>query len=174
MRDIYSRKEIILGKDKFYVQQYPPLEGMKVLGELQGIISPAISGAAVGIKDSGILSDGLSGGLLMLAEKLDGEKLEYLSKLLLNPQYVAVKIEGKGQAVALDEDILAQIFTGRYIDMLFLMFKVAQVNFLDFTQLCSLPTGVVTAVENLKKVFAANLAENLNETVSFTEQSTQE
>ena len=170
MRDIFARKEIFFGNDIFYVQQFPPFEGMKVLGELQKIICPALSGATIGFKDSGILAEVLGGGLMMLSEKLDGESMEKICKMLLNPQYVSVKIDGKGEAERLTEEKIAEIFTGRYFDMIILAVKIAKINFMDFTLLCGLPTGLVNAIENITQMFAANLAENLNATQSFTEQ----
>lgn len=126
-RDIFARKEISIGDGNiYYVQQYPPFEGIKVLGELQKIILPALGGAAVGINQGGFLGDGLAGGLMNLSQNLDAENLERITKLLLNPQYVSVKVEGAKSAVRLDEMKLAEIFTGRYFDMLMLCYEVAK------------------------------------------------
>lgn len=175
MRDIFARKEINIGDGNiFYVQQYPPFEGLRVLGELQKVICPSLSGAVIGLKNDGFIGDGLAGGLMTLSENIDADKMEKLSKMLLNPQYVAVKIKGSKEVVALTEDVVNQIFTGRYFDMLYLMFKVAKENFLNFTQLTSVPTGLVTAVENLATNFAEKFQTSFNANISSTEPLTQE
>ena len=171
-RDIFARKEIsICDGNIYYVQQYPPFEGMKVLGELQKIIFPAIGGAATGFNIDGTLGAGLAGSLLNLSQNLDAENLEKITKLLLNPQYVSVKVEGEKSAVRLDEMKIAEIFTGRYFDMLVLCYEVAKENFFDTTLLCALPTGLVNALASIKQTFQANFQTNLNAQSSSTEQS---
>ena len=159
---IGDRQSITMGKDIFYVQQFPAFEGMRVLGELQKLVLPAVGGVSMGIEQGE--ENGILAGMMMLSENIDAEKLESLSKMLINPGYVSVKVEGKGAAVPLDENMMNQIFTGRYLDILVLMYEIAKVNFLDFRKLCGLPIGVVTAIEGIKLKFRANLAENLSET----------
>lgn len=174
-RDIFSRKKIEIGDGNiYYVQQYPPFEGMKVLGEMQKIILPALGGAATGFSLDGTLGTGVAGGLLNLSQNLDAEKLERLTKLLLNPEYVSVKVKGEKSAVRLDEDKIAEIFTGRYFDMLVLCYEVAKENFFDTTLLCSLPTGFVNALASIKSSLAENFQTNLNANSLSTEQSTED
>ncbi len=175
-RDIFARKKIIFGNDVFYVQQYPPFEGIRVLGELQKVILPAIGGAAIGFSEHGF-GEGIAGSLLNISDNLDADKVETLSRMLLNPKYVAVDIGGTGDRnkfKQLDEDTIAEIFTGRYIDMIILMIKIAKENFADFTQLCGIPTGVARGIENVIAQFQESLTQSLNGNFSSTEQSTQE
>ena len=174
MNDVGGRKKIVFGKDIFFVMQYPPFYGMQVLGELQKIVLPALGGAAVGAKDGQNDVEGILGGLMMLSENITAEKLEKLSRMLLDEQYVSVKIGGKGAAIPLDENTLNALFTGRYFDMLVLMYEVAKVNFLDFQKLCGLPTGFAAAAEKIKQTFRGNFPQDLNENVSSTEPSKRE
>ena len=97
-----------------------------------------------------------------------------ITKLLLNPQYVSVKVDGEKSAVRLDEIKIAEIFTGRYFDMLVLCYEVAKENFFDTTVLCSLPTGLVNALASIKSSLAANFQTNLNAQSLSTEQSSAE
>jgi len=43
-----------------------------------------------------------------LPQHLDGATLKKMEGLLLDSRYIAVKVEGKGEAVALDEDVINQ------------------------------------------------------------------
>lgn len=157
---IGDRKPITMGKDIFYVQQFPPFEGIRVFGELQKLILPTVGGVAMGTEQGE--ESGIMAGLMMLSENVDAEKTESIMRMLLNPLYVSVKIGGEGQAMPLDENTINRIFTGRYFDMLVLAYEIAKVNFLDFQKLCGLPTGLVAVIEGIKLKFRANLAENLN------------
>ena len=172
-----KRTEIKLGADTFFVQQFPPFEGLRVMGELQKIILPALGGAAVGTSNSNNFLEGLSGGLMLLAENLDGDKLEQLSKMLLRPDYIAVDVGSTGDRKnyrRLDESTIDTLFTGRYLDLVILMIKVAEVNFLDFRKLCGIPAGFAQGIDEIKSIFRANFAESLREKQLSTAQSTEE
>jgi len=113
----------------------------------------------------------------LLAENLDGEKLEQLSKMLLRPDYIAVDVGSTGDRKnyrRLDESTIDTLFTGRYLDLVILMIKVAEVNFLDFRKLCGIPAGFAQGIAEIKSIFRANFAESLREKQLFTEQSTGE
>ena len=169
---IGDRKSVTMGKDIFYVQQFPVFEGMRVWGELQKLVIPAIGGAAVGAGQGE--ENGIIGGLMMLSENVDGEKAETLTRILLNPAYVSVKIGGEGQPIPLDEDTMNRVFTGRTFDVIILAWKVAQINFLDFRKLSGLPTGIANVLGNIKLTFPANWGANLSEKFSSTAQLTAE
>ena len=77
----FDREKIKFGNDTFYVQQFPPFEGMRVLGELQKIIVPVLSGAAVNTDLKGDMErtfvEGVAGGLMTVSDCCpDKEKLE--------------------------------------------------------------------------------------------------
>ena len=81
----FDREKIKFGNDTFYVQQFPPFEGMRVLGELQKIIVPVLSGAAVNTDLKGDMErtfvEGVAGGLMTVSDCCpDKEKLEKFLK----------------------------------------------------------------------------------------------
>ncbi len=153
-----------MGKDVFYIELFPPFHALRVLGEVQKILIPVLSGAGSGfaigaaqnldadLKSAAVITPTLIGGLERLAECLDGDKLESLARLLLDPDYVAVSAGGK-QAVRLDEDTAIEVFTGRPADMIALMAHVFRVNYLDFSKSCSIPAGVRNALQDIAGVF---------------------
>jgi hypothetical protein len=129
-----------------------PFKAMKVLGELQKIIIPAVGGAVAGLQDSSDNAEivaTVGGALGQLATSLDGDKLERACKLLLDCEYLAVKEKG-GQSMRVSEDELEAIYTGRPWDMLALCYKVFEVNFLDFSQSSSVPIGVQRTVNEIR------------------------
>lgn len=164
--DVFKRKEVELGEDVFFVQQYPPFVGLKVLAEVQKVLLPALAGAANGLKghadddinDTAVIISSIGEALATLPEHLDGEKMEQLAKLLLDSEYVSVKRANDDRPVRLSEQVMADMFTGRYFDMIVLMVRVFQVNYLDFTRLSSVPIGVRNALGEIGKAFQAKLA----------------
>lgn len=144
------------GDFEFSIRQMNPFKAMKVLGDLQKLIIPAIGGAAAGLNDSSENAEVVSaigGALASIADNVDGDKLEQACKILLNVEYIAVKEKGaKDFSYVSDEDMEA-IFTGRPWDMLALCYKVFEVNFLDFSTSSSVPTGVQKALSEVKAMF---------------------
>lgn len=171
MREIGDRTRVPLGDDVFFIQKFPVFEGMRVLGELQKLLLPSIGGLAAGadLKSGKLEGEGLVAALMLLSENLNSDKMEKLSQTLLNEKYISVKVGGKGEAIPLDEETLNLIFTGRYFDVLVLMYYVAKVNYMDFSKLKGLPTGLVTAVEKIKRGFLESLQETSSEQSSSTE-----
>ena len=140
------------GDYEFSIRQMNPFKAMRVLGELQKIIIPAVGGAVAGLKDSSDNAEivaTVGGALGQLATSLDGDKLERACKLLLDCEYLAVKESG-GQTTRVSEDELEAIYTGRPWDMLALCYKVFEVNFLDFSKSSSVPIGVQSVVNEIR------------------------
>lgn len=144
------------GDFEFSIRQMNPFKAMKVLGDLQKLIIPALGGAAAGLNDSSEsveVVSAISGALSNIAENVDGDKLERACKLLLDVEYIAVKEkEAKDFAYVSEEDLEA-VFTGRPWDMLALCYKVFEVNFLDFSKSSSVPIGARNAVSEIKAMF---------------------
>jgi hypothetical protein len=141
------------GDYEFSIRQMNPFKAMKVLGELQKIIIPAVGGAVAGLQDSSDNAEivaTVGGALGQLATSLDGDKLERACKLLLDCEYLAVKESGKTQSVRVSEDELEAIYTGRPWDMLALCYKIFEVNFLDFSASSSVPIGVRNVVKEIR------------------------
>lgn len=156
---MFERTQYKMGKDVFYIQQIPPLEALDVLGEVQKVLLPAIGGAMIGsAASSGAKPEETGVNVLYmimdsLPQHLDGATLKKMEGLLLDSRYIAVKVEGKGEAVALDEDVINELFTGRTLDLIALMFKVFEINFGDFSKLCGVPAGVRRVLETVTSIF---------------------
>lgn len=139
------------GEYVFSIRQLPPFEAIKVLGELQKIILPAIGGLLNGVgknpdadtQNNMDMVNVLSEGLEKLAFNLDGDKLERAVSMLLNPNYVAVKAKNGKDFVRLDESAVNEVFSGRVFDMIVLAVQVFKINYLDFSKLSSVPTGAL-------------------------------
>lgn len=160
--DINKPYQYTMGEDVFYIHRFPPFTAMKVLGEVQKVIAPILGGAAKGAKNTNVdgsdmeLVGGLVGdALLELPSKLDGNKMESMARLLLNPDYVAVCKAGESKPVRLSEQVVDEVFIGRPVDMIILMGVVLKINFLDFTRLSGLPTGVRQVLDGVMKRFQA-------------------
>lgn len=144
------------GDFEFSIRQMNPFKAMKVLGDLQKLIIPALGGAAAGLNDSSENAEivsAIGGALASIADNVDGDKLERACKLLLNVEYIAVKEKGAKDFAYVSEEDLEAIFTGRPWDMIALCYKVFEVNFLDFSKSSSVPTGVRNVLDEIKAVF---------------------
>lgn len=150
----------------FSVRQMPPFASIRALGTLQKIIFPVISGVLDGASKTpnadteslldmaGILSKGLD----KMVTNLDGDKLEIAIKILLNPEYVAVKAKSGKDFIRLGEGEINEVFGGRVIDMIALAVEVFKINYLDFSKLSSVPTGVLETLAEAKSKFLGQSA----------------
>lgn len=169
---MFERTEYKMGNDVFFIQQIPPLESLDVLGEVQKVLLPAIGGAMMGSAASnglGAKETGMNVVYMIIdsiPQHLDGASLKKLEELLIDERYIAVKVGGKGEALALDEDRINEIFTGRTLDLLALMFKVFEINFADFSKLSGIPAGIRHALEMFVSVFRGGQTQISSENVS--------
>lgn len=154
------------GEYIFSIRQFAPFKAIKVLGDLQKIITPALAGSLTGLQkapeadmdDWLSLAPVFSDALYQIAAGVDGDKLQKAMLLLLDKNYVAVEVtanNGTKTFTQLDEGLINEIFTGRTFDLLALMVEVFKINFLDFSRLSSLPTGVREAFGEIKLPFRA-------------------
>ena len=165
--DRFNRKSFQLGEDTFFVQLIPPKESIKAWTEVQKVLLPALSGAMEGMNISAEDEKGkwvnvVASAFQTLPYTLDADKVEKLYSYLLNPEYVAVQRKEDKTPIRLTEDLIDEIFTGRTFDLFFLMAKVVQINYLDFSRLCGLPIGFRQAVEQLKEKITESLANDSN------------
>ena len=166
---MFGRTKYQMGNDVFFIQQIPPFEGLEVLGEVQKVLLPAIGGALMGVNASSgadAKETGINAIYMImdsLPQHLDGASLQKLERLLIDQQYIAVKKDGKCDAIALDEDVINEIFTGRTLDLIALMFKVFEVNFGDFSKLSGIPAGIRRVLETIATVFRGELKTDLPE-----------
>ena len=160
--DRFDRKSFTLGEDTFFVQLIPPKESIKAWTEVQKILLPAISGAMEGMnltaedeKDKWI--NVVASAFQTLPYTLDADKVDRLYSYLLNPEYIAVQRKEDKTPIRLTEDLIDEIFTGRTFDLFFLMAKVVQINYLDFSKLSSLPIGFRRNAEEIQAKVMASL-----------------
>lgn len=161
--DRFNRKSFQLGEDTFFVQLIPPKESIKAWTELQKILFPAISGAMEGAKLTADTEEEkwfntVASALQTLPFTLDADKMERLYGYLLNPEYVAVQRKTDKTPIRLTEDIVDEIFTGRTFDLFYVMAKVIQINYMDFSMLFSVPIGFRTNAEEIKTKVTESLA----------------
>lgn len=144
--DVKSKK---IGENTFYVRPLPPLQALKLYGDLQKTVTASLRGGLTSNSNSENLSDALLGSeinigniIAQLGENFSGEVLAQFSERLLNADYVSVKPKGETEAVMLDDGMINQLFTGGIVEMLKLEFFVIEVNFGDFFDLIPNLSGV--------------------------------
>lgn len=134
--EVKNRK---IGANTFYVRAFPPLQGLKLYGDLQKAITAALKGGLTSNGETEDMKEALLGAqinigaiLAQLGESFNGEVLAQFSERLLDAEYVSVKIKGEEEAVMLTEDVVNELFTGKLVDMLKLEKFIIEVNFGDF------------------------------------------
>lgn len=157
------------GDYTFAIRPFPAFHSMKVLGDLQKVVVPALGGAIGGLKpesldmdtsDVKLIGGAVADALNNLARTLDGDTLERAAELLLDPQYVSVAPLHTKDFQQLDEGAVNEIFSGRIIDLIALMVQIFKVNYADFSKLSSVPTGVRKALGEIKSSFLASSQTN--------------
>ena len=165
--DRFNRKSFQLGEDVFFIQLIPPKESIRAWTEVQKIILPALSGAMEGLNISAENEQEkwvnvVASAFQTLPYTLDADKVDKLYSYLLNPEYIAVQRKEDKTPIRLTEDIVDEIFTGRTFDLFFLMAKIVQVNYLDFSRLCGLPIGLRQNAEEIQAKITESLAKSSN------------
>lgn len=157
------------GDYTFAIRPFPAFHSMKVLGDLQKVVVPALGGAIGGLKpesldmdtsDVKFIGGAVADAFNNLAKTLDGDTLERAAELLLDPQYVSVAPLHTKDFQPLDEGAVNEIFSGRIIDLIALMVQIFKVNYADFSKLSSVPTGVRKALGEIKSSFLASSQTN--------------
>lgn len=144
--EVKNRK---IGANTFYVRAFPPLQGLKLYGDLQKAITAALKGGLTSNGETENMKEALLGAqinigaiLAQLGESFNGEVLAQFSERLLDAEYVSVKIKGEEEAIMLTEDVINELFTGKLVDMLKLEKFIIEVNFGDFFALIPNLSGV--------------------------------
>ena len=144
--EVKNRK---IGANTFYVRAFPPLQGLKLYGDLQKAITAALKGGLTSNGEMEDMKEALLGAqinigaiLAQLGESFNGEMLAQFSERLLDAEYVSVKIKGEDEAIMLTEDVINELFTGKLIELLKLEKFIIEVNFGDFFALIPNLSGV--------------------------------
>lgn len=159
VKAVGERTAVFIGDNKFYVQNIPPFKALKVLGDLQKLVSPIIAevgDSVTGVeglmnKDSmsyDVMGKVMKGAFTSLYKYVDGDALERTLKMLLDSQYVAVEINGK--PTPLNEQAVAQVFNGNIMEMLELAWQVVQINYSDVFTMAATHFGSLQ--ENLASI----------------------
>lgn len=144
--EVKNRK---IGANTFYVRAFPPLQGLKLYGDLQKAITAALKGGLTSNGETEDMKEALLGAqinigaiLAQLGESFNGEVLAQFSERLLDAEYISVKIKGEEEAVMLTEDVINELFTGKLVELLKLEKFIIEVNFGDFFALIPNLSGV--------------------------------
>ena len=144
--EVKNRK---IGANTFYVRAFPPLQGLKLYGDLQKAITAALKGGLTSNGETEDMKEALLGAqinvgaiLAQLGESFNGEVLAQFSARLLDAEYVSVKIKGEEEAIMLTEDVINELFTGKLVELLKLEKFIIEVNFGDFFALIPNLSGV--------------------------------
>ena len=144
--EVKNRK---IGANTFYVRAFPPLQGLKLYGDLQKAITAALKGGLTSNSETEDMKEALLGAqinigaiLAQLGESFNGEVLAQFSERLLDAEYISVKIKGEEEAVMLTEDVINELFTGKLVELLKLEKFIIEVNFGDFFALIPNLSGV--------------------------------
>lgn len=144
--EVKNRK---IGANTFYVRAFPPLQGLKLYGDLQKAITAALKGGLTSNGEMEDMKEALLGAqinvgaiLAQLGESFNGEVLAQFSERLLDAEYISVKIKGEEEAVMLTEDVINELFTGKLVELLKLEKFIIEVNFGDFFALIPNLSGV--------------------------------
>ena len=144
--EVKNRK---IGANTFYVRAFPPLQGLKLSGDLQKAITAALKGGLTSNGEMEDMKEALLGAqinvgaiLAQLGESFNGEVLAQFSERLLDAEYVSVKIKGEEEAIMLTEDVINELFTGKLVELLKLEKFIIEVNFGDFFALIPNLSGV--------------------------------
>lgn len=142
-------KEKQIGENTYYVRAMNPFESLKLLGDLQKVVTTSLGNAAEG--DGNFLDREVNMGAIVagIGNKLDGETLMMFADRLIKPEYVSVRAAGEAEPTRLNKIKAEELFTGKIKDMIALMFFVIEVNYSDFFDLAQNAFGNMQAL--LKK-----------------------
>lgn len=128
-------KEKMIGDNTYYVRAMNPFEALKLLGDLQRVITTSLGNAAEG--EGEFLDKEVNMGAIVagIGNKLDGETLMMFADRLIKPEYVSVRMAGESEPSRLNKVKAEEIFTGKIKDMITLMFFIIEVNYSDFFDL---------------------------------------
>lgn len=145
----YEVKNRKIGVNTFYVRAFPPLQGLKLYGDLQRAVTSALKGGLIPNGETEDMKEVLLGAqinvgaiIAQLGESFNGEVLAQFSERLLDAEYVSVKIKGEEEAIMLTEDVINELFTGKIVELLKLEKFIIEVNFGDFFALIPNLSGV--------------------------------
>lgn len=127
---------VAIGDAEFMIRKIDPFVALRIFGDLQRDILPAVGhllegafAGGQGAQANATPDTTLSEAVRELSGKLDGAALEAWANRLLDPEFVAVSINGRESKLTREMRALAFRDAG---DILELMFQIIRFNFADF------------------------------------------
>ena len=120
--------------EEYYVRPMPPPLALRLLGDLQAVVTGAMKGAA-GVSGPGQEVDVSLGELIAgIGGGLNGAALLAFKDRILVREYVSVKIRTihGDEVVPLDVNRQEELFTGKILSLLKVMYFILEVNYKDF------------------------------------------
>lgn len=141
-------KSKAIGDYTYYVRPFPPLDALRLLGDLQAVVTSSLGGA-VSTDDAGAESVldrkvDVASMIAGLGGKLTGNVLVGFADRILDGDYVSVQMKGEDTPTRLDANIVNSIFGGHVKNMLELMWFVLEVNYADFFESAPNLSGILT------------------------------
>ena len=154
----------------FYISPMEPFAALTLLGDLQKIAFAAI-GDALSVDDKkekenikkmtirDILSSNIDigKGIKTFSESLPGTLLATHMKTILNPECISVKSIEMDSPVKLDKARQVEVFRGNLYAMMQVAKKILEVNYKDFLDEISLPTGFLQESDEEEKTLSQAL-----------------
>lgn len=126
--------EVTIGETVFIIRPMDAFTQLRLFGDLQKEVLPALGGVINVIADPKETGDKMDAvaidAVRNLSERLGGEALQKWAKLLLNGEYVSYQREGDRNPSKLDKVGMEMAF-GDFSEVLELMYHVGKVNFAD-------------------------------------------
>ncbi|MBR2140288.1 MAG: hypothetical protein IJ963_05445 [Phascolarctobacterium sp.] len=141
-----------IGSNKYYVREFPPLEALKLLGDLQAVVTSSLGSVGIEQDDKPLLEKDINVGSVIagIGGKLDGATLVGFADRILKKDYVSVQRESDDTPVRLDRNVFDEVFAGRVSEMLQVMYFVLEVNYSDFFGYLPSLSGVLTKLAKKK------------------------
>lgn len=156
-------KEVEFDGVTFYIRPMDPFEAVKLMGDLQKVISPIIGKVTevfyankkdkdgkeekkMNIEDlinSDMASANVGAIFNALADNIDGDNLQLFLKRILDSRYIAFKTYEMKDAQKLDTGIISEVFGGNLSGMYRLAWEVLLHNYGDFLSIFSSLSGLV-------------------------------
>lgn len=125
------RTEVVIGDNTYHVMKFEPFLSLEVLGELQKhFLGPVTRAFEAKDADGAEATKAVIDGIDKLSSNLDGKTLVTLAKLVLNPEYIAVSIDG-GDAEKLTPAAVNRAFSD-VGEMGELIMEVVKINYEGF------------------------------------------
>lgn len=152
------RHEVTINNNKFFIGRIEAFDAFELLGDLQQqFLSPILSSLEnIDVANKAEVTKAFLAGIAKLSHTVNGKTLRGVAERLLNPNYIAVSIEGESDRKL---DIAARnLALGSAADVMTLCIEVIKWNYADFLEPLSNLTGQGATL--LAEIPSASLVRN--------------